>query len=57
MAEFELHHPTGDVEVTVRLLLESDFWVVETKGGAGESFGNQLIRLSDGSFELAITRD
>jgi hypothetical protein len=39
------------------MLLDEGFEIAETNGGAGESFENQLVRLSDGSSEVTITRD
>ena len=57
MPKFELHNPTPDVAAALGMLLDEGFEIVETKGGAGESFGNQLVRLSDGSSEVTVTRD
>lgn len=53
----ELHRPTPDVEHTYHWLLREGFDVVESRGGPGESFGNQFVCLSDGTDNVTITRD
>ncbi len=52
-----LRRPTADVAATVEHLVERGFEVVATSGQPTASFGNQLVRLSDGSTDVTITRD
>lgn len=57
MSEATLHHPTDDVQAAFEFLKVSGWSVVSTRGGPGESFGNQTVGLSDGSSSVHLTRD
>lgn len=53
----QLHHPTPDVEAAYRWMLRRGFVIVDERGGPGESFGNQLVRLADDVLEVTVSRD